>query len=260
MKFAANLGFLFVKETPNLVERYILAKTAGFSAVELPFPYEVPVGKIAEAKAAAGVEQVLINAWPGEKDSKDLGIAIFPDRTEQFRTSLELSIEYLRALDCKRLHIMSGKSSLSPETDQSVLEKTYVDNLRYAAGRLEKEGVLALIEPCNNHWIPGYFMNHPQKALKVIKDVGHPNLKLQLDIFHLQIVEGNLTHAIKTYLPYVGHVQIAQVPDRGEPDSPGEINYPYIFKLLGELGYDGWIGLEYIPRGETVEGLKWMTN
>lgn len=258
MKFAANLGFLFAKESSDVLGRYQLAKAVGFQGVELPFPYEIPVEKITEAKKAAGVEQVLINAWPGHMDKGELGIAIFPERREEFKRSLEVSIEYLHGLNCKQLHIMAGK--VKPNVDQKELQKTYVENLRYAADRLEKEGVVALIEACNNFWIPDYYMNHSQKAVKTLNEVGHPNLRLQLDLFHSQIIEGNLTHNIKAYLPHVAHIQIAQVPDRGEPDSPGEINYRYVFNLLEELGYKGWIGLEYHPRGGTVDGLKWMKN
>lgn len=258
MKFDANLGFLFTKEATSVLDRYQLARAVGFTGVELPFPYDIPVPDIVAAKEAAAVEQVLLNSWPGRTDSGDLGIAIFPERRQEFRESLETSIKYLKALNCKRLHIMAGKATA--DRDLKELEKTYIENLSFAADRLEKEGVVALIEACNNQWIPGYFMNHSQKALRVIREVGHPNLKLQLDVFHTQIIEGNLTENIKTYLPHVGHIQIAQVPDRGEPDSAGEISYRYILKLFEELGYKDWIGLEYLPRGGTADGLKWMKN
>jgi len=259
MKFAANLGFLFVKEAPKIVDRYQLARLAGFSAVEVPFPYEIPLEDLVSAKAAADIQQVLINAYPGDLKKGELGISIYSERRYEFRESLELSIRYLKALDCTRLHIMAGK--VTPATDMAEAEKVYVDNIRYAAGRLEKEGVLALIEPCNNQWIPDYFMNHPQKALHIIKEVDHPNLKLQLDIFHAQIIQGDLTRCIKECMPYVGHVQIAQVPNRGEPDSSGEICYEYVLKLLSDLGYDGWIGLEYIPSGiTTVGGLQFLNT
>ena len=165
MKFAANLGFLFVKEATSLADRYSHARAAGFTAVEVAFPYEVPVETLAAAKSASGLQQILLNAYPGDLSKGEIGLAIYPDRREEFRESLEVSLKYCKALDCKKLHIMAGK--VGPTGDLVEHEDVYVENLRYAAGRLEKEGVLALIEPCNNQWIPGYFMNHPQKALKV---------------------------------------------------------------------------------------------
>jgi hydroxypyruvate isomerase len=259
MKFAANLGFLFTKETPNLLDRFGHASKAGFLGVEVPNPYDFSVSQVADTKKSADLEVVLLNSWPGRLVDGELGIAIFPDRKDEFITKLESSIEYARALNCNRLHILAGK--INSNTCQADMEKCYMENLRYAANRLEKEGVVALIEPINNRSVPGYFLNHPRLAVKLIEEINHPNLRLQYDIFHAQILEGDLTRSIKEYFPHIGHIQVAQVPDRGEPNSPGEINYDYVFKLLDTLGYNGWIGLEYVPStSDTVSSLTWLQD
>ncbi|XP_013407464.1 putative hydroxypyruvate isomerase [Lingula anatina] len=255
LKFAANISMLF-QEIEGLENRYKAAKEAGFKAVECTFPYEVAADKLAEAKEAAGIEHVLINAWPGDLKGGDIGIAAISSRRSEFKEKLETSIQYAKALGCKRMHVMAGRQTQFIDT---AMKDVYLENIGYAAERLQKEGILCLIEAVNSKIsLPGYFMDNYEKAVECIKNVNHPNLKLQLDIFHLQIMHGNLTGMIKEYMPCVGHMQIAQVPDRHEPNTDGEINYKYVFKLLEEVGYDGWIGLEYKPKGNTVEGLKWI--
>uniref|UniRef100_A0ABM0ML82 Putative hydroxypyruvate isomerase n=1 Tax=Saccoglossus kowalevskii TaxID=10224 RepID=A0ABM0ML82_SACKO len=204
-------------EFPSLGARYSAAKAAGFHAVE-SYPYAVSVEELVAVKQEEKLEQVLINSPMGTIPSHD----------------------------------PSQRDDLLRE-----MQEVYVRNMKYAADRLQKEGILVLIEAINTKVsIPGYFLDNPYKAIDIIKKINHDNLKLMLDLFHAQIMVGNLTYLIKTFLPYIGHVQVAQVPNRGEPDSPGEINYTYIFKLLEDVGYDGYIGCEYTPTTGMFVGLS----
>lgn len=259
LKFAANLSMMF-KELATLSERYMAARDAGFKYVEMAFPYEESVDKLAVAKAASGLDQILINSYPGDLSKGELGLSIFPDRVEEFKQTLEVSIQYAKKLGVKKMHILSGK--IPPGTDELMLQKmenTFISNLTYAANRLQQEEILALTEAVNSRIsVPTYFLGHPHKALSYVKKINHPNLKVQFDVFHVQVMDGNITQNLKEQFPYIGHIQISQVPDRGEPDENGEICFPYIFHLLEKMGYSGFVGCEYIPRGSTVEGLKWM--
>nr|KAI8728789.1 putative hydroxypyruvate isomerase [Biomphalaria glabrata] len=259
LKFAANISMMF-QEIPTLEQRYEAAKNAKFKYVELTFPYAEDIDKLKAARERAGVEQVLINAYPGDLNTGDLGLAARPERIQDFKDGLELSIQYANALNCKRMHILAGRvfKDISFE-ERNEYKKTYMDNLKYAADRLSQEGILALIEAVNNKIsVPDYFLSCPHEGLEIVKKLNHPNLKFQFDIFHVQIMNGNLTKNIQEFLPYIGHIQLAQVPDRGEPDDNGEINFPYIFQVLKNVGYQGYIGLEYKPRGKTEDGLIWM--
>jgi len=261
LKFAANLSFMF-QELPSLQARYAAAKKAGFQYVEFAFPYSESVDDLQKAKEAAELEQVLINAFPGDVKNGDLGFAAQPGRESEFRDKLELSISYAKALKCNRLHIMAGRVPDSADSShKETMKSTFVNNLKFAAERLQKDGILALIEPINTRIsVPGYFLTTIHEGLEIIKEVDHPNLKLQFDLYHVQIMDGNLTKNIENFLPHIGHIQLAQVPDRFEPDTPGEINFPYIFSVLERVGYDGFVGLEYKPKGKTEDGLKWMRN
>ncbi|KAK6179010.1 hypothetical protein SNE40_011466 [Patella caerulea] len=257
LKFAANLSFMF-QELPSLSSRYDAAKKAGFRFVETAFPFGLDSDELSTAKTKSGLDQVLINAYQGNPNNGDLGIGAIPGREAEFKEKLETSIQIAKLLQCTRMHIMAG---LKSEFSEHEMEKTYLENLKYAAERLEKENMMALIEPINNRLtVPKYFLYDFDKAVEYIKVLNCPNLKLQLDLFHLQIMDGNLTDNIKKYLPITGHIQISQVPSRGEPDSQGEIDYSYILKLIDELGYDGYIGLEYKPIGDTVKGISWIKN
>ncbi|KAK7099716.1 putative hydroxypyruvate isomerase [Littorina saxatilis] len=261
LKFAANLSMMF-QEIATVAERYKAAKDAGFQYVEVAFPYHESMESLSSAKKAAGLEQILINSYPGDISKGDLGIAIFPDRVDEFREKLEMSIQYAKALDCKRMHVMAGKKPA--DIDEAMLKKfeeTFISNMTYAADRLQKEGILALAESVNERVsVPNYFLGHPHKALQYVKKINHPNLKVQFDVFHVQIMDGSITQNLKEQFPYIGHVQISQVPDRGEPDENGEICFPYFFNLLQEMGYNGFVGCEYVPRGSTIQGLKWMKS
>ncbi|PSN55402.1 putative hydroxypyruvate isomerase [Blattella germanica] len=253
LKFCANLTFMF-QETSNLLERYALAKRAGFSAVECAFPYDYQVEEVVKAKQEAGVEQILINTFVGDVTKGQLGFAAIPGSEDQFKASIERAIQYAKALGCPRIHVMSGAVKKVEDANDA----EYLKNMKYAASLFEKHKIVGLIEPINPYSVPNYYMNSFDKGLQVVKEVNSPNLKLMLDIFHLQQISGNLTRKITELLPYVGHIQIAQVPDRNEPNTKGEIEYKYIFSLLEKLKYDGWIGLEYKPLTQTKQGLKWL--
>ncbi|GAB6022284.1 hypothetical protein CHUAL_006410 [Chamberlinius hualienensis] len=255
LKFAANLTFMF-KEKDDLLERYVEAAKAGFKAVEVAFPYEYSIETIKQVKEDLKLEQVLINTPPGK--AGELGHASLPAYLGEFRSELDLAIDYCKALQCKRLHIMAGKSN--PNIVDDAMGPVYLDNLLYAVERLQQEDIVGLIEPINPVTIPGYFLNNFDQALNYIKKINSPYLKLQLDIFHLQHICGNLTSSIKKLMPHIGHIQIAQVPHRNEPNVPGEIDYKYVLNLLEEEGYDGWIGLEYNPKAGTTEGLSWILD
>lgn len=253
LKFACNLSFMF-PECASLIGRYQLAKKVGFKYVESGFPLGFSVEQVVEAKTKADVQQVLINVFTGDVTKGDLGFAAVPGEEYNFQNSIELTIEYAKALDCRKIHVMSGKVDVLTKGN----DEAYENNLRYAVKRFEEENIIGLIEPINSHTVPNYYMNSFDKGLSFIKKIDSPNLRLMLDIFHLQQICGNLTYSIREYLPYVGHVQIAQVPDRNEPDTPGEIDYKYIFSLLEQEGYEDYVGLEYKPKSSTFEGIKWI--
>ncbi|GLH10953.1 Putative hydroxypyruvate isomerase [Gryllus bimaculatus] len=233
-----------------------LAKQAGFRAVECAFPYDFSTEDVVAAKKNAGVEQVLINVFVGDVTKGELGFAALPGQEEEFKNSISLAIKYAKALECPRIHIMSGR--VEDVTRENA--DTYEKNIRYATSLLEKENIVGLIEPINPYSVPKYYMNSYEKGLELVKKINSPNLKLMMDLFHLQHLRGNLTHNIEDLLPYVGHIQIAQVPHRHEPDTNGEINYQYVFSVLEKNGYNGWIGLEYKPLEATAVGLKWIRN
>ncbi|XP_028134712.1 putative hydroxypyruvate isomerase isoform X2 [Diabrotica virgifera virgifera] len=256
MSFCANLGFLF-KEENNLINRYKLAKQAGFYSVETPFPYGYEKDEVVAAKNAANVNQVLINIYTGDVSKGELGFAAIPGKEEEFKKSMLLTIEYAKALGVKKIHIMAGKiiGAVTPAHDT-----VYEDNLQWAVQSLEKEDIMGLIEPINKYSVPQYYLNSYERAVAVIKKINSPKLKLMLDIFHLQMIKGCITNSIEEMMPHIGHVQIAQAPNRNEPDSAGELDYRFILDILAKKGYNGWIGLEYLPKNETVEGLSWIKS
>ncbi|XP_067929138.1 putative hydroxypyruvate isomerase isoform X2 [Watersipora subatra] len=255
-KFAANLSWMF-KEHELLADRYKAAADAGFKAVESADLTDLPLETLVAAKEAAGVEQVLMNGWSGDMAKGDRGVAAVPGREAAFRDSLEKSITYCKALKCSRMHVIAGR--ITEAHSEEEMRKVYVANLRYASARLAEFNILALIEPINSKTaIPNYLLDTVDKAMSIIDEVGHPNLKMQLDLYHTQIMHGDLTATIKRCLPYVGYIQIAQVPAHHEPNSDGEINYSYIISLLEKELYTGYIGTEYTPSGNTTDGLAWL--
>ncbi|XP_043836018.1 putative hydroxypyruvate isomerase [Dromiciops gliroides] len=261
LRFAANLSWLFSEQGPALSARLEAAARAGFTVAEVAWPYAEPAAQLAAAARAAGLQLVLLNTPPGATDVGELGLGAVPGRQDAFREGLELAVAYARELGCPQVHLMAGRVPQGAERAAVArdMEAVFVENLRHAADVLARENLVGLVEPINSRLTdPRYFLDTPEQAAAILRRVDRPNLRLQLDVFHWQIMGGNLTGNIRAFLPLVGHVQIAQVPDRGEPDSPGELNFPYLFQLLEELGYTGYVGCEYRPRGDTNEGLGWL--
>ncbi|XP_004699557.1 putative hydroxypyruvate isomerase isoform X1 [Echinops telfairi] len=262
LRFSANLSWLF-PELPSLPERLRAAGSAGFEAAEVAFPYSEPPEALACAAQEAGLRLVLINTPLGDPEKGEMGLGAVPGRQAAFREGLEQAVLYAKALGCPRIHLMAGR--VPQGTDRAVvsgeMEAVFLENLRHAAGVLAQENLVGLLEPINTRITdPRYFLDTPQQAAAILQKLGRPNLQLQMDMFHWQIMDGNLTANIRDFLPLVGHVQVAQVPGRGEPDSPGELNFPYLFQLLEDGGYQGFVGCEYRPQGDTSEGLAWLRS
>lgn len=252
-KFAANLTMMF-NEVP-FPQRFAAAAKAGFAAVEFLFPYDYPPAEVARWLQEAGLKNALFNMPPGDWAAGERGVASLPGREEEFHAGVARAIEYARALGTPSIHAMAGL--LPSGADRKRHREVFVANLRHAAKALAEEGLTLLIEPINSRDIPGYFLNTQAEAHAIREEVDQPNLKVQMDFYHAQIVEGDLSVTLRKHIAHVGHVQIASVPDRHEPDE-GEIDYRYIFRLLDELGYPGWVGCEFRPRGRTEDGLGWL--
>lgn len=256
VRFSANLTFLFT-EVPFL-ERFAEAAHAGFRAVEFGGAYDVQVKDIVEQATMHKLDVVLINAPAGEWGAGERGIACLDGREHDFQAGIVTGLRYAEALHCPLLHVMAGLLPLELSADERALRRrTYVRNVRFACEEAARQGVTVLIEPINPRDIPGYFLNTQAEAHAIREEIGMANLKVQMDLYHAQIVEGDLSAKIRHWLPHIGHFQIAGVPDRHEPDS-GEVNYAYIFRLLDELKYSGYIGCEYRPERGTADGLAWM--
>ena len=257
--FAANLSMLYQEHA--FLDRFEAAAKDGFTAVEYLFPYAFAKEDIAARLKAHGLKQVLFNAPPGDWDGGERGLASLPGREEEFRQGFATALEYAVTLDCPRSHVMAGL--LPAGTDPAAHYPTYISNLRWAAQQAGKIGRDVLIEPINNRDMPGFFLSLQAQAHQVLADVGEPHLKVQMDLYHCQIMEGDLAMKIRQYLPTggVGHIQIAGVPQRHEPDL-GEVNFSYLYALLDELGYQGAVGCEYRPAnkapGGTTAGLGWL--
>lgn len=251
-KFAANLSTLFT-DTPFL-DRFALAREAGFEAVEFLFPYAVAPELIAEALRRHALKLVLFNLPPGDWDAGDRGMACDPARVAEFRAGVAVALRYATALGVPQLHCMAGKPPAG--LDVATARATYIGNLRYAAQQLQAAGIDLLIEPINHFDMPGYFLNRSSQAVEIIREAACPNLFLQYDIYHMQRMEGELSNTIQALLPHIKHMQIADTPGRHEPGT-GEINYRHLFALLDRIGYDGWLGCEYVPAAGTMAGLGW---
>uniref|UniRef100_A0A8B9F564 Hydroxypyruvate isomerase (putative) n=1 Tax=Amazona collaria TaxID=241587 RepID=A0A8B9F564_9PSIT len=311
LRFSANLSWLF-PQLPALPPRLEAAAAAGFGAVEAAWPASCPAQDLRAAAERAGVRIVLLNTPPGDQEAGEMGLAAVPGRQAAFRQGLAAAVQYAKAVGCPRIHLMAGRVPQGADRAAVAgdMETTFVENLRYAADLLAQEDMIGLVEPINNRITdPRYYLNTPHQAAAILEKVGRPNLKLQLDLFHCQIMDGNLSRNLETFFPLIGnaqtsssvamgqqwlgdgallphtllqlaagtrllldhlvaclregsrqgraspifslgHIQIAQVPGRHEPDSPGELNFPYIFQLLESLGYTGYVGCEYAPKGE----------
>jgi hydroxypyruvate isomerase len=256
-RFAANLSLMYQEHA--FLDRFAAAAADGFRAVEYLFPYAFPAAEIVARLDDLGLAQVLFNAWPGDWDGGDRGLACLAERSDELRrTFVEQVIPYAVALRCPRVHLMAG---LAPTgADRARLRATYVDNVAWAAAQAATAGLDLLLEPINTRDIPGYFVNRQDEAHAVVAEVGAANLRVQMDLYHCQIVEGDLTTKIERYVPTgrVGHVQVAGVPGRNEPDT-GEIDYAHVFATLDAAGYTGHVGCEYRPRAGTTEGLGWFS-
>ncbi len=252
-KLCANLSVLFT-ELPFL-DRFEAAARAGFKGVECQYPYDHPHEQIAEKLARHGLVQVLHNMPAGNWEAGERGIACLPDRVSEFRDGIGRAIEYAAALGCTQVNCLAGLAP--PGISVGRLEETFVENLGYAAPRLKAAGIKLLIEPINTRDMPGFFLNYSHQALDVIAEVASDNLFLQYDIYHMQIMEGDLARTIEDNLAKIPHMQLADNPGRHEPGT-GEINFPFLFDFIDRVGYQGWIGCEYRPRAGTMEGLAWM--
>ena len=252
-KFSANLGFLWTEL--SLTDAIWAAKKAGFDAVECHFPYDV-----ASAKSVAGVlketelEMLGINTRLGKNGPDDFGVTAMPGREIEARDYIEEAIAYAADIQCRNINCVPGKTGGTNEA-----ERVFRKNLAFACEKAAAKGIGIVIEPINQRDAPGYHFSLVEKGLETIRAVGADNLKLMFDCYHTQIMEGDLIHQLKKALPYLGHVQFAAVPDRGEPDA-GEVNYPYLLSALDDMGWQGFVGAEYRPRGKTEDGLMWMKD
>nr|MBL8412560.1 hydroxypyruvate isomerase [Dechloromonas sp.] len=253
-KFAANLSFLFADRP--FPERFAAAAAAGFKGVEYLFPYDYPAHDVADWLRESDLEQVLFNLAPGDWAAGERGLACLPHRQGEFAESVEQALDYAMVLDCQRVHCMAG---LRPEgPNETELETTYIANLRHAADRLATIGATVMIEPINSRIdMPGYWLDDMGQAFRLQRAIGRDNVKVQYDIYHAQIIAGDLARTLEANIDRIGHLQIADNPGRHEPGT-GEIHYPFLFDLLDRLGYDGWIGCEYKPLTTTEAGLGWM--
>jgi hydroxypyruvate isomerase len=245
---------MLFNEVPFL-DRFALAAKNGFSAVEFLFPYSYPNQQLKSLLKDNNLELALYNLPAGNWQLGERGIACLPDRMQEFRDGVSLAIDYAKTLGCSRLNSLAG---IAPKgVHQNKLTQIMIENLGFAAEACARQGITLLIEPINTIDIPGFFLCNTEQAAKIIDSVGANNLKLQYDIYHMQIMEGNLISTIETYFNLIGHIQLADNPGRHEPGS-GEINYPFLIHRIDELGYEGWIGCEYQPATNTSAGLKWI--
>lgn len=263
-QFAANLSMLYNEHA--FLDRFAAAAHDGFKAVEYLFPYDFPAAVLRQRLQENGLSQVLFNAPPGNWDAGERGIACLPGREPEFRQGFQQALEYADALDCPRIHVMAGV--MPAGTERPALEATYLANLAWAAAQAQAAGRQVLIEPINTRDMPAYLLNRQDQAHQILEQIGAPNLQVQMDLYHCQIMEGDLAAKLRHYLPTgrVGHLQIAGVPMRHEPDL-GEVNYAYLFEVIDEVAqsccWHGWIGCEYRPSrgavpGGTHDGLGWL--
>ena len=252
-RFCANLTMLYGER--DFLDRFEAAARSGFRGVEYLFPYPYPKEQLVERLHGLGLVQVLHNLPAGDWGKGERGIAVLPGRGEEFRHGVDQAIEYAHALGCKQVNCLAGivPHGLAPDDARA----TFVTNLRFAADELKCAGIRLLVEPINTFDIPGFYLSRTAQALEIIREVGSDNLFLQYDVYHMQRMEGELAGTLRSNLPRIAHLQVADNPGRNEPGT-GEVNYPFLFELIDGLGYAGWIGCEYKPRAGTTEGLGWL--
>jgi hydroxypyruvate isomerase len=252
-KFSANLSMLFTEH--EFLDRFDAAARAGFKGVEYIGPYDHEPELVAARLKKTGLVQVLFNLPPGDWGKGERGIAVLPDRADEFRRGLDMTIAYAKALGCGQVNCLAG---IVPQgADAETAENTFVENLRYASAKLGESGIRLLIEQINTRDIPGFFLTNTKQALAIIDRVGSDNLYLQYDIYHMQVMEGDLARTIEANLDRIAHIQLADNPGRHEPGT-GEINYPFLYAHLDRIGYTGWVGAEYKPKAGTESGLGWF--
>jgi hydroxypyruvate isomerase len=249
-RFAANLGYLFT-ERP-LLERIDAAAAAGFKAIELQFPYDVSTAAVRAAIEKNKLAILGLNTPPGGREG-EFGLAAVPGREKDWQVLFTRALDYANAIGASAIHCLAGK--VAPE-QRPAADRVFIDNLARAADLSAENKITLLIEPINGRDRPNYFLNHVEHAADIIAKVAKPNIRVQFDFYHVQIVGGDLIHRVEKFLPVIGHLQCAAVPSRHEPDE-GEINYPAVFEAVDKLGYQGWIGAEYRPRARTEDGLGW---
>jgi hydroxypyruvate isomerase len=252
MRFSANLGFLWADRP--LLARIEAAARAGFRAAEMHWPYDVPAGDLAAAARRNGVTLLGINTAPGRFDAGERGLGAVPGREQDFQATVDQSIEYCRSSGATAIHAMAGNVGAA---DRARARAVFAENLRVAGAKAAAYPITLLLEPLNHNDNPGYFYSTLSEAVSLLEELSLPNVKLQFDVYHVARSEGDVLAKLEKYRPHIGNVQIAGVPARAEPDQ-GEIAYPAIFAALDRLKYDGWIGCEYRPRGDTDRGLSWM--
>ncbi|OBX05129.1 hydroxypyruvate isomerase [Gallibacterium genomosp. 3] len=254
-KFAANLSMMF-KEVPFL-DRFEAAAKAGFKYVEYLFPYEYPAAELKAKLDQYGLKQVLFNTAPGNVAAGEWGVSAIPGREAESHRDIDQALEYAIALGCPNVHVMAG---VVPEgADRTQYLQTFIKNVRYAADKFKPHGINVLLEALSPQVKPNYLIASQYQTLEIVEQVERDNVFVQLDYFHAQNVDGNITRLTEKLNGKFAHVQIASVPNRHEPDE-GEINYTHIFNLLDQIGYNGWIGCEYNPRGKTEDGLIWLKD
>ncbi len=252
-RFCANLTMMFNEHA--FLDRFAAAAQAGFKAVEFLFPYDHPAADIRARLDDNGLEQILFNMPPGDWSMGERGLACLPGRQAEFRDSVKYALDYAAVLGTRRLHCMAGlpPAGLAAGTAAAL----YATNVAWACEQAHAAGVLVVIEPINHRDMPGFFLNTSGQGAALVEAVGRDRLALLFDVYHTQVTEGDVTSRMAALLPLIGHVQIADVPARNEPGT-GELNWPFMFRRMDEMGYDGWVGCEYRPAGGTVAGLQWL--
>lgn len=242
-------------EIPFL-ERFAAARKAGFTGVEFLFPYAFDKAEIARNRKEAGLAQILFNTSPGNWEAGERGFAALPGKRDSFRQVFQQALDYSVALENPRIHVMAGIPAVGE--DNAACRACFVENLRWASGLARPQGITLLIEPLNAVDVPGYFLKSADQAADIVSVVAASNVKLQYDLYHQQMSRGAVAETLRKHFPIIGHIQVAGVPGRNEPDAAQELNVSYLFELIDELGYDGWIGCEYRPRASTGDGLAWL--
>lgn len=253
LKFSANLSMLFTEY--DFLDRFEAAAANGFDSVEFMFPYDYPAKQLRELMDSHNIQHTLHNLPAGNWAAGERGVACIPGREDEFRQGVTAAITYAKILGNRKINCLIGK--IPKNIDPTLVERTVVENLRYAADELAKENIMLLIEPINHFDIPGFYLTGTQQALDLIKLVGSDNLFIQYDIYHMQRMEGELTQTMALHADKIGHLQIADNPGRNEPGT-GEINYDFLFNVIKKSAYDGWVGCEYNPKKRTEDGLGWL--